>query len=1145
MERAKGREQEIHSGRPTPLSSPVQLKAISENSYNGTRNFWRHVASDGMESAKTNFSFHDEGFSHMAFPDRRKVEVAASNNFESPRKDLSDKEAKTGISTPNKRKIDLEQLPENDSDDEMENPEETFNQSFSNLSKNSRELSMNGFRSSKCTVVQEPVPQISSKLQNWQTNKHLTADHSHLPNSNKGFSPVFSQHEKALPSTSFNAMKSGQLVASSGERVMPPQHSVKIDSSVGSAPKNTMCMPLADHVGRVSQESSRESEWYFQASEANANALARHLVQQQPILSENIGTFKKAFLETNTSTGASMEARKDIPNNLAERLRKSSNWHKDSILQESVVSTMHVSNLEGLISEGGHNMAGMIASAMSVPSINGSNQELNMSLWSSQNPVLQLPQYNQPTVFQQRMLPPTSQDPWQKSSADPQNSMFPGQRVVYGVQSSGPSQINYQGDSVQRNHAEMAASWNSVGHGHYYPSFPLISQKPPFKKPPKLVLKNDGSGMELKRVSPEDVRKVGSNQKKPFYAMDGQSPPSSLKSCGNKLQKYREDVDESKKLEKGFISQLQLPNCTGQTTERSTIGSAIMEPRLLTTESLFSTLPQGTSRSGMLRQLAQQNLETRVSCMDSNDIALGLNLSDSFTESTGQEGFSHLEPTLSSLTPETNAVQVSVLPSLGDAFKKEMLPSVNANVQDQTEEKRLKSGSVYGNCGFSTFDKRRELSHEVVTSQGIADLNSQSEYLPMTTQVLQTKCQKEDIEIDGLDERMQVIEETNGAHLQQSLRAENHKNDASEGKASCSVQITHLSTQPVIAIPVQSLETHTPTATRQENDKLSNISDNDVFHGQPPGIHNSLGSPLSDREFDSAPSTTDTPSVMEVVSDDAIVNMSNMGLQPDSDSENLAASILLSFAPTIEMQNERQWSKDDAGELSKSTCEARIMEKGSNTSRCTETPSTSKSDNDWKAEDGQTLIAQTIGRSQRTDRTQHRHHHHHCRRDRHHHHHCRRDRMKVTINQGHLETNENDLVKIRTVKFSRVVDVPKDEDVPIFRSKQLKTLSGEISNRHRESAKSSHKRKEVIHAPTDRRCSRGAPMGARSSDYYISDRVQHPSVQKMPMLENDSVERGGHGVEGVVKKKALPEARRNRSTSYPRQPAMTHRRSQK
>ncbi|KAH7282503.1 hypothetical protein KP509_35G033500 [Ceratopteris richardii] len=814
MDKAESRGREPSTG----IQSQVQGKVITEGFNHGRAVDWEQATRNSMGLIRNDAASHNLNNSQKV---SRETDIVtggtSSDNLGRPSPTLLNRTTKLEetikcVSSPSrKRKIDLEQLPE-DSDDEMQNSGDVFKPSASNLSENSREQSAKASSGFECLVTLEPNPQASSKFQPVQTVNLVQVGNPFLgdsssqngqSSSSRGDPSYSSQDGQTMPNLSFNTMKAKKNEANPGEVLLSFQDTSILGSDIGSLKNTPTFLPQPDFLDRASQEVGKQTHSFYQASEINAvNAPATISLQQQqtsshlgvsgntvnrsyhpipyseqtphnkstPIDTVN-NVFGKALLGMNSPTLASMGARKDAASVLAERLGETSKFFtKDSMLQAPLINAAPMTRLENAsplrgtpvakpeigIMAGGKNIEGVVSPAISVAISKGFGHEQDMNFWPSQSSVLKVPQFQQSALFQQTILPPTSQAMWVPSSLNLQNGMYSQQQMAYGFQVTDPSQANHAGDMIQRSQGESPGSWNAVDLGQYYTSIPSI-QKPPFKKPPKLVLKNDGFGMELKLVAPETCEEKV-NIKKSLNVMKRESPQASSELTNSKGHMNIESVEEDKNLSKKIGSQSLMLNTSTQKQETKMTLGTLIEPKSLAMEvssCTYKLAPNGLN-SDLSLAIDRENLNTSIDCTSDSGISLNFHVSRPPDESTQLFGLLHFDAGLPSLGKE-NPAKISSLMSSQTAIEKgipaQMVASDVKNMQGQTEKRSLINEGLDVNVGLHIAEERKESVEKVSASEGVADLvaSSQSETFHTEIQALQSERKEVNSNVEELE----------------------------------------------------------------------------------------------------------------------------------------------------------------------------------------------------------------------------------------------------------------------------------------------------------------------------------------------------------------------------------------------------------
>ncbi|MCO5553849.1 hypothetical protein L7F22_007375 [Adiantum nelumboides] len=1168
MDKAKIRGRDAYSGAPPP--SPGHGMVVSEGTKQGqSTNFWEQAMPDGMGMVyKGGTSTRTLGDSPSKIVSERTIKV--------------DETPKSVSSPMRKKKIDLEQPPEDDSDDEVETSMNSLNCTASCLSRNSKEVPKvySGFDA--------PVKQ--------DRGSHIGSTSQLLPpasNPSKASSFLSSEFNlcrgenivKAPPSLSSSVPKAEQSFTSFGERNMSFQNASMVINGVGALKSDTMFLPQEDLIDRASQETGRQTHWFLQASEPNiVDTSVRFPAQQQQRLSphlalpehatsrshpltphseqkhlnnkspwiESVGSSMGKISLERHSPGVSSEAQNDGPGVLGERFGDASNWFlKEPSSQGAPTNIVPIPRFEvGVTAEGGHGMPEMIGPAIIAASNKGLSQEHDVSSWCFKNPILQASRCQQPPVFQQHIVPPVGHSVWVQSSQKAQNSMYPQQQVVYGNYSSDPSQGGYGGQSLQKYQGEVAGSWNMIGLGHYYSSIPSPSLKAPFKKPPKLVLKNDGAGMELKLVLPEKEinDKEKAMLKKPLNSVKRDLPLASYKSCEinsrvqkqvgeevNKLSITMSQIDNLKGEAKGLSKSVGvfIEPITGEAKGLSNSVGVSIEPTRLATVSASSTLAlsKGPSTSVPIPCVDQTNLGP-LAYTSGSETGSGFNLSASSSASMHQQSVLQFETVLPRLESEKVAEQRNSNPKTPRATaEKETLVLTNVGTKDmsyQMEGGSLSKVEIDMNTGLGAI----ALDKIATSANNATDVvvSSQSESFNKTPERAQTKCLEEGVgATEMVHQRAQTPDEDKGNLSQQWADAEVYQKDIPECNAFCNADSVCPAGQPVmLTVSVQSTSTDAPSTSRQGKKRSSFPSDTDILRRVSGRISGTCkaesGSPLSDRDCPSAPSST--TSVSEGKSE-AVCGGED--LQHDSDSDNLAATILLSFAPKVDLFNQEKQCKDSASEISSSICKGKSADQGSKVIRSSEDQIGPPSDfRNTAGSQGRRM--QNTGCTRRMERKADHH-----------------DHSKAVVKERHRreEVNkrwacEDDFhTKSLTIKVPRMASsISNDGAIPISRSKQLSKLNGmSLGGSSVEPIKNPHKGNEAVHTPTGRRSSRGPPTGARApleNRSRLYQQIQHHVERSPPPLNKDSGirEEGVRSInklEGNVKSKAWGELNRTRS----------------
>eukprot|EP00250_Pteridium_aquilinum_P010986 c19766_g1_i1 orf=313-4149(+) len=1210
MDKSKSTGLDVYLGVPPP-SPGCGGNALSEetNQFGQRRNFREQVTPNGLGGVSAH---------HLL-----STQNAASE------KNIKWEDTLKSVNSPvRKRKIDLEQLPEDDSDDEMENSLDALNPTSSSLSGNSRELTK-GHSGLESMMRLHPSSSVGTGFQplqkpinDSQVRSLLTAEsslHKSRVDGNRADSCIPLQHGKA-PNLAVNVVKVEQNLTNLVERNMSLQSASTLNTVTDTIKSNSVFLPQADLIDRASQDAGREAHWFFQASEANTpnrfplqsqqrlsphlalpersstsrsqlhngilqgspNSEQRHPNSKSPPLesvSSIVGDWNKAPVEQQ-SPGLLVGAQKDRSFGSSERLGDASRWFTNERLSQGpLASAAPMARFETRASEGGHAMPGIVAPGIVVANNKGSSQERDMNIWSSQNPVLQIPQYQQPSVFQPQVFPSVNPAVWLQSSQNTQNSLY-SQQVVYGIHPSDASQIGYRAESLQRNQGDVASPWNMIGLGHYYSSVPPTPQKRPFKKPPKLVLKNDGVGMELKLVSPEKETSEKASQKKPLNPFKKDSSQDSSKSCERKSGAQKEVKEEDNKHEKRVKSAVEILNSAGQGGEPlRTQGdksprtvSVSLESRhlapatfLLSQEIISpkeSTLPQNAAATVTVPAVSQCNVGAVAStthCV----IGAGRVVSASPDELINQQCASQAEAVLPSRDQEKIAEQsLPDLESSQAACAKKTLPWTNAGMEKDMQGEKSESISLQCKddmgAGCCIVKDLKPLSARELSSEGNADdvvATGQSKSFDATPQYAQSKSPEESV-ISANTWQQQAHKSASHCHelgqpkdsqLPPCATASSPSKEASQSRGLSqgrplghSADLTIPSSQPVTqAISMQSTSTDTPNNIKQDKKRSSKVVENSTSHKvtgkRSSACKGESANPTSERD---ALSLTSLASESRP---EAMAGVSSEDLHHDSDSDNLAATILLSFAPKIDVQNEEKHSKGKVGVISGSGLKDRPLDQVlSKTSRSAEGAPGLQSEGSL----GRQIQGQ--GSFKRTDRNDHHVPKKPTMKDK-----LRREERKSAELQG--DNGGEDVTKSIMIKLPRMVGTLNDEAIPISRSKQLNklnraTLSGETGE-HTKSFKSN----DAFHAPTGRRSSRGPPMAARvshESRARLHQQTQHRVEGNPTVTDKDSGSREEGGVarnklEGNRKSKAWGELNRTRSHPHKQLQETSHRKTQK
>ncbi|BBN10336.1 hypothetical protein MPTK1_5g02730 [Marchantia polymorpha subsp. ruderalis] len=129
----------------------------------------------------------------------------------------------------------------------------------------------------------------------------------------------------------------------------------------------------------------------------------------------------------------------------------------------------------------------------------------NSGVWYQQrSSYSQFQQYQQQQLGSLQPQAACSQGPWQAPLHIPPGGAYP-QGAVYAIPAGAGSSIGLPMDGLRRNREDHpGANWPAGTVGPPFTTFSIVAPpKPPFKRPPKLVLTHDGTTMELKLVSPE------------------------------------------------------------------------------------------------------------------------------------------------------------------------------------------------------------------------------------------------------------------------------------------------------------------------------------------------------------------------------------------------------------------------------------------------------------------------------------------------------------------------------------------------------------------------------------------------------------------------------------------------------------------
>lgn len=1170
MEKATSRGVDGYPGGPPPPPPPPRGcgNGLSEetNQLGQRINFWEQITPDSMGGVKGAMATHHLPSTEKAFPEKNSKLEDTSNNSRSPVR---------------KRKIDLEQLPEDDSDDEIETSVDALN---SSLSGNSREFT-HGRSGPESMIKSHPSPCPGTGLKplhpvkESQANSLLTGESSlyknHIDGSGRGSFYPF-QHGKA-PSLPVNIVKAEQNLSNIGEINTSFQNACMINTGVGTIKSNTMFLPQADLIDRASQEAGREAHWFFQADSANRSSksplqqqqrLSPHVAlpelltgrshphngvlqgspnleqrhhnnQSPPLGNVSVGDWSKAPAVEKQPPGLLVGAQKDRPFSSSERLGDASRWlTKEPFSQSPLGSVVPMARIETRASEGGPAMPSIVAPVVTVSSSQGLSQERDLNMWSSQNPILQHPQYQQPPIFQPQVFPSVNQAVWLQPSQTTQNSMY-SQQMVYGVHSS--DSLGYRNESLQRNQSELAGPWNMIGLGHYYSSVPSTPQKPPFKKPPKLILKNDGVGMELKLVSPEKEMSEKASQKKPSNSFKKDSPQDVSKYLEKKSAVQKEVKDEDQKRASLGV---QLSSSVGQGREPSKTSGVPLEPKLLATATSSLTqeiiLPKESSllhdatATVALSSITQSNVGTTRSVF-----AAGLIVSASPDKHKSQHNVSQAENVLPTQghekqyfpSPEsTKAACVNETPPVTDR-------GIDTDMPDQKAESSLLQCKDDIGSGHRIMRDQKALSAKVLTSEANAKdmvATSQPESSSVAPEDAPSKtCEESVLAANTSQQRLQKFdanhckeaERPKGSHSTPCASADSPSKDASHFKGlfqgrfvGQSADLANPLCQPTMqAVSIQS---------------------------------NTPATPPSDRDCSSARSST---SLIPESKPESKAVVSSDDLHLDFDSDNLAASILLSFAPKIDIPNEEKHAKGDACAISSSSRKDRPADQASSSSR-KDRPTDQASSKTSQGATGlrtQTLNSggsqgrrmQGQGSFKRTDRMRH----HEPIKS------TMKDRLRTderNIDELEMDNGGEDTIKSLTIKLPRVMGTMNGEAIPISRSKQLSKLNGvgDLGDRTK-----TFKANDTFHTPTGRRSSRGPPMAARilhESGSRLQQQTRHRLEGSSNTPEKDSGSREEaagirNKAEGNKKSKAWGEL--NKTRSHPRKQFQetSHRKTQR
>lgn len=552
-----------------PHEEPNQLKR--------QRSIWDHRNISSTEDAMTSLT---EKPILDAWGSKEKESIRGDKMVNERRKH-SEQSPKSTSSPARKRKIDLEQLPEDDTDDEVEKSENVMGSANINLQKDVG------------SFPNETVPNLKpdSGVEMYALPPKLpgkACQENQLAMSQIKQGIPVNQHSSALNDTSFSLSQYSEESKLCVNVIEAEQKNVMIVNKddlqknslrAARAKPTVMLLPQPDLCEGVANGTTKHIHLHIQGSEARTSMAVVSSSQQkqelmtQPFISKPLIN-QAQQIEIHDEVHQGLPEKKPIHEedsliSVGKRGRASGDKRfqgMDSGPQEGVLSYSSQKEPQredengskwfppALYSQGGqlatavpalgvdlrvsdgHAAPNFIVTTNNTGTATGCKQDLDTNFWYQQNPFMQFSQYQQQNIFPPPVFPSANQAVRFQSSQNINAGLYP--QVVYGIRATNAPQVGLVAEGLRRDHGEVSGPWNMLGLGYHYPNIPPVPPtKPPFKKPPKLVLTNDGISMELKLVSPERE-----SNEKPSQGKSSHTPKKDQMQESSKLRNRKDDT---------------------------------------------------------------------------------------------------------------------------------------------------------------------------------------------------------------------------------------------------------------------------------------------------------------------------------------------------------------------------------------------------------------------------------------------------------------------------------------------------------------------------------------------------------------------------------------------------------------------------